>query len=148
MSTATAANKGILRYCDACKKKTRHGPVADTDERLGVIRCHVCGQRPDRPMDGTTIMSMCPNCDNPKKCKATYRDEDGMDCYLVDCPECGSYYRSHDEVVDANDGQRKRDRNDAQILATSIWNANKGNKRLQRISITIGSYTAVVDRKD
>ena len=144
MKTATNM-PGTLHYCKACKKKTRHGPVIErTDERDCISRCHECGQRPDRPLDGHERKVVCPQCQ--KNTTATYHDDDGIDTWSLDC-DCG-LLMGHDELEESQTAQHQRDRNDAQIMATAIWNANKGNKRLQRIAITIGSYTAVVDRKE
>ena len=84
------------QYCKNCREKTEHSHVADGDNEHGIIRCEICGQRPDRPKEGTNIKSYCPTCD--KKCPGYYFDEDGMDSISIQCSDCGG-----DTIVAYND---------------------------------------------
>lgn len=138
----------MKKYCKACKKITKHLYDGDNPNRIDrgepdVLRCTICGHRPDRPLDGEKIDTVCTECG--RTVKATYVDDDGMDSLAYDC-KCGN-----SPIIDYRDGhgytrqQFLQDRNNAQAIATEAWNKAKPVERLECISVTVGHYTATVE---
>ena len=149
MKTATKpATTGTLHYSEACKKRTRHGPVADGDEEHKIIRCHECGQRPDRQRDGYQRWADCPSCGN--RTTARYCDEEGMDVFAIECEKCGPTMVSHDDLIQSQTKTHKDSLRIAQAMADTILNADHhlvGGRTVNSVTITVGSATATASRK-
>ena len=142
----------MKKYCKECHKMTTHALDGDNPSQIdrgepNTVRCTECGQRPDRPRDGETVTTVCPQCG--KTMKAAYVDVAGLDILSIDCPACDLY-----TTIAYNDGYgytRERflqDRNTAQAIATGVWNECKGVDRLECISVTVGHYTATVAKAE
>lgn len=143
----------MKQHCKACRKKTEHMRDRDNENRIdrvepNVVRCTVCGQRPDRPKDGSKIKVECHQCG--KRTTAVYCDDEGMDCYAVECEKCGLFIMAYDDLVQSQTDAHKKAMKVAMALAEQFLNKDLhivGGLKIDRVTITIGSATATAEGK-
>ena len=135
----------MKQKCKACRKETKHDRM-ELYDGTKFLRCVECGQRPDRPKCGHKIKATCPKCG--KRTTAIYFDDDGMDCYALQC-DCGQMM-AYDDLIQSQTKTHKDSMRIAQAMADTILNADHhlvGGRTVNSVTITVGSATATASRK-
>ena len=148
-TTNTKARERIrtAKHCKACRKTTEHERM-ELKDGTQFLRCAECGQRPDRPKDGTKIKVTCPTCG--MKVNGYYFDEDGADSVSAQCPDCGDTIMDYAEAINKGQKHYKKCLAIAQGLANTYLNKHHhivGGLRVTNVSVTVESATAYAGRE-